>query len=158
MGAVLALVGAIVGRAIGFIPNPFNGGEPAPTGRVDVVHILRNQTLEVFRGREIGGEESGQNGFTLEVARSSENAAGRACRLVWSYLDANVPTAVADPTLVNQAAEEVDGDARACQNQVRLWTPAPASLAEYELIQVRIELWHGDTRLGSALSEKIPMG
>jgi hypothetical protein len=158
MAAAVALVGALVGRAIGFIPNPFDGGEPTPTGRVEVVQTLRNQTLEVFRGQKREHRESDPNGFTLEVARSSEHAAGRDCRLVWTYIDANVPTAVGDPRLVDQPATEVEGDARACQNQVRIWIPAPRSLVEYERIQVRVELWHGDTRLASALSEAIPMG
>jgi hypothetical protein len=158
IGAAVALIAALVGRAVGIIPNPFGGDGPTPTGRVSVLQTLRNQTLKMFRGEATQPTPDEQLGLTLDVQRSSEHASKHGCRLLWTYLDANGPTVVKDPSLVEQEAREVKGDRSTCQNPASIWIPLSSSLFGYDLIQVRVELWDGNTRLASGLSEEITMG
>ena len=97
-------------------------------------------------------------GLTLDVKRFAEHASDDRCRLVWTFLDANGPTPVADPNLVNQAARDVDGDPMSCGTLTRIWVPLPVGLAGYDRIRVRVELWDGDRLLGAGSSEEVTLG
>jgi hypothetical protein len=159
IGAVLALIGALIGRAVGVIPSPFAGPGQTPTGAVSIGETLRNQTLAMFRGDDTVQRRGEELGLILAIQRSSANASKHGCRIVWSFLDAKGPTTVSDQKLVNQNAHDVDGDPTACRGAARIWVPLTASLATYDEILVRVEFFDDGTRLGlPADSEHITLG
>jgi hypothetical protein len=97
-------------------------------------------------------------GLTLDVRRFAEHTSDDGCRLVWTFLDANGPTPVADPSLVNQRARDVDGDPMSCGTLTRIWVPRSVGLDGYDRIRVRVELWDGDRFLGAGSSEEVTLG
>ena len=159
MGAALALIGAIVARAVGVIPNPFADGGPGPSGSVDIGETLRNQTLAMFRGDATTPGPGETVGLGLAVQRFSEHTPAHGCRLVWSFIDPSVPAEVSDSTLVNQTARNVVGDATACHGGAKIWVPLKPSLGIYDRVRVRVELFDGDKQLGiPAETEDITLG
>jgi hypothetical protein len=155
-GAVLALVGALIAWAVGFLPNPF--ADDDPSGEVTIGQTLRNQTLAMFHGQATEPRDGEQLGLTLDVARSAEHVEANGCRLVWTFVNADGPTPVADKSLVSQEARDVAPDPSSCTTQTRLWVPLAASLVDVQNLAVRVELFAGDHLLASAVSETIPLG
>lgn len=148
MGAALALIGAVIGRAVGVIPNPFGDAGPEPSGSIQIGETLRNQTRAMFLGQDMPPQPNDQFGLTLAVQRTSEHTSPHGCRIVWSYIDPTVPTTVSDKTLVDQTARDVDGDPTACQGGARIWVPLKPTLETYGVVRVRVELFSGDKQLG----------
>lgn len=155
-GVVLAVVGAVVAWVAGFLPNPFDDQDP--TGEVTIGQTLRSQTLAMFRGEATEPGPNEELGLTLDVARSGEHVKKNGCRLVWTFVNADGPTPVSDPSLVSQPARYVQPDPGSCATQTRLWVPLAASLEGIEHLAVRVELFAGDHLLNSAVSETIPLG
>ena len=155
--ALVAAVGALAARAVGFVPNPF-ADEREPTGTVEVEGVLTNQTLAMFRGEAVEPAPEDGRGLTLDVTRTAEDASDDGCRLVWTILNANGPTPVSDPGLVNQEAEHVAPDPHSCRTATRVWIAYTAGLAAYDNVSVRVELWDGDQLLDSATSDAISFG
>ena len=159
MGAALALIGAIIARAVGVIPNPFGDGGPGPSGSVEIGETLRNQTLAMFLGNAKTQRPGEMVGIGLAVRRFSEHTSAHGCRLVWSFIDPSAPTEVSDTSLVNQTAHDVVGDAAACSGGAKIWVPLKPSLGIYDVVRVRVELLDGDKQLGlPAETEDIPLG
>jgi len=146
VAAGIALIGAVIGRAVGFIPDPFRNDSTEPSGSITIGETLQ-QTRASFLGEETM-QPNEQYGLTLAVQRSSEHTQPGSCRIVWSYINPKVPTVVSDKSLVNQTARDVDGDAKACQGGARIWIPVKPTLDAYEYVRVRVELYSGDKQLG----------
>jgi hypothetical protein len=126
---------------------------------LQIGETLRNQTLRMFHGEATEARPGEPLGLTLAVQRFSENTPAHGCRLVWSFLDPNGPTSVSDKNLVDQTARDVDGDRTGCHAAAKIWVPLKPSLAKYEKVMVRVELFKGDARLGlPADSEVITLG
>ena len=157
IGAVLAVIGAIAAAAVGLAIGIFRT-DPEPSGDVSVRQTLRNQTLRMFRAEAAESRPGEALGLVLDVVRTGKDVAPGGCRLVWSFLDADGPTPVADPSLVAQPAKHVRPDPTSCTTQARLWVPLAAGLEGYENIAVRVELYAADDLLGSATSETVPLG
>lgn len=157
IGALVAVIGALAAATVGIAIGLFKT-DPEPSGAVTVQQTLRNQTLQMFLGQatEPGPEDA--LGLTLDVARSGKDVAPGGCRLVWSILDADGPTPVADPSLVSQPAKHVSPDPTSCTSQARVWVPLTAGLEGYENIAVRVDLFAGDHLLSSSTSETLPLG
>jgi hypothetical protein len=148
LGAVLALVGAVIGRAVGVIPNPFRGVGPEPSGSIEIGETIRNQTRAMFLGTATVPEPNAQFGLTLAVQRTSEHTSPGTCKIVWSYIDPSVPTTVGEKNLVDQTARDVKGEPNACEGGARIWVPLAPSLETYGVVRVRVELFAGDKQLG----------
>jgi hypothetical protein len=155
--ALLAVIGALAAAGAGLALGIFKS-DPEPSGNVSIQQTLRNQTLRMFRGEATEPGPADAPGTILDVARSSEDTAPGECRLVWSYLDADGPTPVADPSLVSQPAKYVRPDPTSCTAQARIWVPLAAGLEGYENIAVRIDFYAGDHLLSSSTSKTIPLG
>jgi hypothetical protein len=159
IGAALALIGAIIGRAVGIIPNPFGGGGPEPSGSVQIGETLRNQTLAMFHHTETTQRPGEMVGIGLAVQRFSDHTPAHGCRLVWSFIDPNAPAEVGDKSLVNQTARDVVGDPTACEGGAKIWVPLKPSLGIYDVVRVRVELFDGDKQLGIPVeTEDITLG
>ena len=159
IGAALALVGAVVARAVGVVPSPFGHEGLEPSGAIQLGETLRNQTRGMFLGTEKAPQADDDFGLVLTLQRTSEHTSPHGCRIVWSYIDPKVPSAVSDTSLVNQTARDVSGDPTACQGGARIWVPLKPTLDTYESVRVRVELFADDKQLGiPAETEDIPLG
>jgi hypothetical protein len=151
IGAAAALIAAVIGRAVGIIPNPFAGDGPGPSGSISLVDMQVNQTQAMFHGEQRPQRPDEAVGLSLTLQRASEHTAGHGCRVVWSYVDPTVPAEVSYKNLVDQEARggTVDGDPTACSGPVRIWTPRAPELDTYpEGVQVRVDFFAGDELLG----------
>jgi hypothetical protein len=155
IGAALALIGAVIGRAVGVIPNPFSDGGQEPSGDIEIGQTL-HETLAKFLGtKEVPSE---QPGLAIAVKRTSEHTSPHGCRIVWSYIDASVHTTVDEKSLVNQTAREVAGDPTACQGGASTWVPEEPPLEKYEVVRVRVEFFAGNKPLGTPAEEDVTVG
>jgi hypothetical protein len=159
IGAALALIGAVIARAIGVVPSPFGSEGPEPSGAIQLGETLRNQTRAMLLDPQAIPQANDQFGLVLTVQRTSEHTSPHGCRIVWSFIDPKVPSTVSDQSLVDQTARDVDGDPTACQGGARIWVPLKPTLDTYERVRVRVELFAKDKQLGiPAETEDIPLG
>ena len=159
IGAALALVGAVVARAVGVVPSPFGHERLEPTGAIQLGETFRNQTRAMFLGTEVAPQADEEFGLVLNLQRTSENTSPHGCRIVWSYVDPKVPSTVSDTSLVDQTARDVVGDPTACQGGVKIWVPLKPTLDTYERVRVRVELFAKDKQLGIPVeTEDITLG
>src|SRR5262245_60685402 len=59
IAATLALIGALIARAVGVIPDPFPGPHHGPNGKIVIGTVLRNQTLADYSAHEARAVPSG---------------------------------------------------------------------------------------------------
>jgi hypothetical protein len=97
---LLAVIGALATAGVGLALGIFKK-DPEPSVEVVVEQTLRKQTLRMFRGDATESDGTQAPGTIVDVSRSSRDTAPGGCRLVWSWLDADGPTPVADPSLVS---------------------------------------------------------
>lgn len=159
IGAALALVGAVVARAVGVVPSPFGHEGLEPSGAIQLGETFRNVTRAKFLGSEGPPQADEEFGLVLNLQRTSEDTSPHGCRIVWSYVDPKVPSTVSDTSLVDQTARDVVGDPTACQGGAKIWVPLKPTLDAYERVRVRVELFAKDKQLGiPAETEDIPLG
>jgi hypothetical protein len=154
LGSALALIGEVIGRAVGVIPNPFGHGSSTPSGSIRIGDTSPNEPLAALRHPGAQAETGDRLGVILTVERSSQNTSGE-CRIVWTFVDATGPKALGEP----KTARDMEDDPGACNGATRIWVPFSPSLFSDEEVFVRVELFDGRTRLGlPAESDHIKMG
>jgi hypothetical protein len=147
-----AVVGVVVVTVAGVAKKLISHTDPS--GEVGIEQVLRDQTLPMFLGQATEPGPNDRLGLTLDVSRNGEHVKTNGCRLVWTLLDADVPTEVVS----GQPAKDVRPDPKSCVTQTRMWIPLTESVSTVEHLAVRVELFAGDHLLDSAVSEPIPLG
>jgi hypothetical protein len=155
IAALVAAIGAAVTLAVTAVPTLFK--DRSPTGSLRIEQTLRNQSLDMFNGTATTIAED-EHGLTLDIARAGEDVPSDGCRLVWTWLDANGPTAVAEAALVSQPARYVVPDKSSCSTHARVWVPMDPGLDKYGRVAVRLDMYADEHLLGSDVSEAISLG